>query len=154
MAAHPLRAAPAAALRLALDRLEHAGERARVVAGPRHDLRAEQIRLLLEVAAVSQQQRAEAELAALRDGRSRRAADHRAADAPAIWPSCSQGFCAFDALAVPCRSSTWDSSCAITPTTSPSAAAASNMPRWTNIGPPGSANALISFRFTGVNEYS
>ena len=28
------------------------------------------------------------------------------------------------------------------------------MPRCTNIGPPGSANALISFRFTGVNEYS
>ena len=24
----------------------------------------------------------------------------------------------------------------------------------TNIGPPGSANALMSFRFTGVNEYS
>ena len=42
----------------------------------------------------------------------------------------------------------------MTPTTSPSAAAASNMPRWTNIGPPGSAKALISFRFTGVNEYS
>ena len=34
------------------------------------------------------------------------------------------------------------------------ARAASNMPRLTNIGPPGSANALISFRFTGVNEYS
>ena len=33
-------------------------------------------------------------------------------------------------------------------------AAASNMPRWTNIGPPGRANALISFRLTGVNEYS
>ena len=28
--------------------------------------------------------------------------------APAIWPSCSHGFCAFDALAVPCRSSTCD----------------------------------------------
>ena len=42
-------------------------------------------------------------------------------------------------------------SCAITPTTSPSAAAASNMPRWTNIGPPGSAKALIS-RLTGVND--
>ncbi len=27
------------------------------------------------------------------------------------------------------------------------------MPRLTNIGPPGSANALISFTFTGVNEY-
>ena len=33
------------------------------------------------------------------------------------------------------------------------ACAASNMPRWTNIGPPGSAKALISFKFTGVNEY-
>ena len=56
-------------------------------------------------------------------------------------------------LAVPCRSSTCASSCAITPTTSPSDDAAANMPRLTNIGPPGSANALISFTFTGVNEY-
>jgi hypothetical protein len=32
-----------------------------------------------------------------------------------------------------------------------SSAAASNMPRCTNIGPPGSANALMSFKFTGVN---
>src|SRR3982751_216275 len=73
---------------------------------------------------------------------------------PAICPSCSHGFCAFDAFAVPWRSSTCDSSWAITPTTSASTAAASNMPRLTNIGPPGSAKALISFRFTGVNEYS
>ena len=40
----------------------------------------------------------------------------------------------------------------MTPTTSPSPAAASNMPRLTNIGPPGSAKALMSFRLTGVNE--
>ena len=80
MAAHPLRCSASAALRLALDRLEHARERARVVAGSRHDLRAEQIRLLLEVAAVSQEQRAQPELAALRDGRTGRAADDGAAD--------------------------------------------------------------------------
>ena len=42
----------------------------------------------------------------------------------------------------------------MTPTTSPSPVAASNMPRLTNIGPPGSANALMSLKFTGVNEYS
>ena len=74
--------------------------------------------------------------------------------APAICPSCSHGFCALDTLAVPCRSSTCDNSCAITPATSDSEAAASNMPRLTNIGPPGNAKALISFRLTGVNEYS
>jgi hypothetical protein len=28
------------------------------------------------------------------------------------------------------------------------------IPRLTNIGPPGKANALISLRFTGVKEYS
>jgi len=61
---------------------------------------------------------------------------------------------AFDMFAVPWRNSTCDNSCAITPTTSPSDAAASNMPRLTNIGPPGSAKALISFRLTGVKEYS
>jgi hypothetical protein len=32
------------------------------------------------------------------------------------------------------------------PATSVSSAAASNMPRYTDIGPPGSANALMSFR--------
>ena len=57
--------------------------------------------------------------------------------APANWPSCSHGLCAFVALAVPWRRSTCEISCAMTPTTSPSDAAASNMPRFTNIGPPG-----------------
>ena len=79
MAAHPLRAAPTARLRLALDRLEHAGERPRIVAGPRHDLCAKQIRLSLEVAAVSQEQGAQSELAALCDCRSGCATDDRAA---------------------------------------------------------------------------
>ena len=76
--------------------------------------------------------------------------------APAMAPATAPiwNFCALVALAVPWRSSTCDSSCAITPMTSPSPWAASNMPRFTNIGPPGSAKALISFRFTGVNEYS
>ena len=41
----------------------------------------------------------------------------------------------------------------MTPTTSPSVCADSIMPRLMNIGPPGSAKALISFTFTGVNEY-
>ena len=130
-------------------------ERARVVAGPRHDLRAEEVRLLLVVAAVAEQQRAETELGAFRDVVPPSSPPTTAPPtAPAIWPSCSHGFWAFDAFAVPCRSSTRDSSCAITPATSASSAAASNMPRCTNIGPPGSANALMSFRFTGVNEYS
>src|SRR5262245_24567356 len=79
MAAHPLRPAAAARCRLAFDCLEHPGQRTRVVPGASHDLRAEQVGLLLEVAAVSQKYRAQPELAALRDGRPRRAADHRAA---------------------------------------------------------------------------
>ena len=124
-------------------------ERARVVAGPRHDLRAEEVRLLLVVAAVAEQQRAETELDAFRDVPAQLAADDRAGDLAELQPR----VLGFDAFAVPCRSSTRDSSCAITPATSASAAA-SNMPRCTNIGPPGSANALMSFRFTGVNEYS
>ena len=76
--------------------------------------------------------------------------------APAIAPAIAPiwNFLALVALAVPWRSSTWASSWAITPATSPSAVAASNIPRLTNIGPPGSAKALISFRFTGVKEYS
>ena len=41
----------------------------------------------------------------------------------------------------------------MTPATWPSVVAASIMPRLTNIGPPGKANALMSLRFTGVNEY-
>ena len=154
MAAHPLRCSPAAALRLARDRLEHVRERSRIVAGPRHDLRAEQVRLLFEVAAVSQEQRAETELAGLRDGRTGRTTDDGAADDARDLAELEPRFSAFVALAVPCRRRTCDNSCAITPTTSPSVAAASNMPRLTNIGPPGSAKALISFMLTGVNEYS
>ncbi len=69
---------------------------------------------------------------------------------PASAPSWKP--CALVAFAVPCRSSTWLSSCAMTPTTSPSECAESIIPRLMNIGPPGSANALISFTFTGVNE--
>ena len=75
VAAQPLR--PAAA-RLLLDGLEHAAEIARVVAGARHDLRAEEIGLLLVVAAVLEHRRAETELAALRDDLSPTAADHSA----------------------------------------------------------------------------
>ena len=78
VAAQPLRATAAAA-RLPLDGLEHAGERAWVVTGTRHDLHAEQVGLLLEVATVPEEQRAEAELAGLPDRRSCRPADDRAA---------------------------------------------------------------------------
>ena len=55
------------------------GEGARVVAGARHDLRAQDVGLLLEVAAVAQQQRAQPELASLGDRRSCRAADNGSA---------------------------------------------------------------------------
>ena len=50
--------------------------------------------------------------------------------APAMAPAMAPiwNFCALVALAVPWRSSTWASSWAMTPTTSPSAVAASNMP--------------------------
>ena len=55
MAAQPLRAAATA---FRLNRLEHARHVARVVAGPRHDLRAEEICLPLVFAAVLQKDRA------------------------------------------------------------------------------------------------
>ena len=71
---------PAAALGLLLDRLEHPRQIVRVVAGPRHQLRAQEVGLLLVLAAVLEQQRAEAELAALLDRRSDAPADHRAGD--------------------------------------------------------------------------
>ena len=111
-----------AVCRAELTRFDLAHERARAGRSrPAPDLRAEEVRLLLVVAAVAEQQRAETELGAFRDVPAQLAADDR--------------------------------SCAITPPTSASSAAASNMRRCTNIGPPGSANALMSFRFTGVNEY-
>src|ERR1700720_895906 len=52
---------------LLLDRLEHVGHLARVVAGARHDVGALQVRLLLVLAAESQERRAETKLRALRD---------------------------------------------------------------------------------------
>ena len=54
-------------LRLLLDRLEHPAQIERVVTRSRHDLRAEQVRLLFVLAAVFQKRRTEPELAALRD---------------------------------------------------------------------------------------
>ena len=42
----------------------------------------------------------------------------------------------------------------MTPTTSPSVFAASIIPRFTYIGPPGNAKALISFRLTTLKLYS
>ena len=60
---------------------------------------------------------------------------------------------AFVACAVPWRSATWLISCAMTPATSPSVLAASIIPRLRYIGPPGSANALISRTLTTLNVY-
>ena len=70
--------------------------------------------------------------------------------APSTWPARapSWNFWPLVACAVPCRSTTCAISCAITPAISPSDLAASIMPRCRNIGPPGSANALISRRLT------
>ena len=61
--AQPLRAARPALL---LDRLEHVGHVARVVAGARHDVRPLEVGLTLELAAEAHE-RAEAELRALRE---------------------------------------------------------------------------------------
>ena len=55
-------------------------ERARIVARARHDLRAQDVRLLFEVAAVSQHQGAEAELAPLCNGSAQRPAQHGPAE--------------------------------------------------------------------------
>ena len=66
--------------RFLLDGFEHAAEIPRVVARARHDLRAEQVGLLLVLAAVLEERRAEAELAALGDDLPPAAADHRAGD--------------------------------------------------------------------------
>ncbi len=83
MVAHPLRRAAATLL---LDRPEHARHRAGVVAGARHDLRAEDVSLLLVLAAVLQEGGAEAELSDLRDGRPGPAADDGAEDRAADLP--------------------------------------------------------------------
>src|SRR5687767_4170277 len=64
MAAQPLRRA---ATRLLLNCFEHPAEIARVVAAARHDLRAQQVCLLLVLPAVFEQPRTEAELAAFGD---------------------------------------------------------------------------------------
>src|SRR6476661_7051875 len=67
MIAHPLRAARTALL---LDRPEHIGHIAGIVAGPGHDVRAQQIGLTLVLAAEPEERGADAELRALRDHRS------------------------------------------------------------------------------------
>ena len=146
MAAQPLGSAAAALL---LDRLEHVGHLARVVAGARHDLRAQQVGLPLVLAAVLQEVGAEAELRALRDDAAGRAADDGAenlagdgADLELLTLGGLRGAVAKRDVAI---------SCAITPAISPSVFAASIIPRLRNIGPPGSANALISFWFTTSN---
>src|SRR5205807_7003854 len=73
--AQPLRAATAA---LRLDLLEHLGEVARVVACARHDLRAEQVGLLLVSTAVLERAESEADLTRAADDLTDAAADDRA----------------------------------------------------------------------------
>ena len=58
----------------------------RVVARAGHDLRAEQVGLLLEIAAVSEEQGAKPEIRALGDGRSRAPSDHGTAQLPGELP--------------------------------------------------------------------
>ena len=77
MTAHPLRCAAA---RLLLDGFKHAAEVARIIAGARHDLCAEQIRLLLVFPAVLHQPGSKSELTSLRDHVTPAAADHGAGD--------------------------------------------------------------------------
>src|SRR5262245_8302382 len=72
MAAEPLRTLPAALL---FDGPEHVGHAARVVAGARHDLRAQQVGLLLVSAAELQEVGAEPEVRPLRDDAAGDAAD-------------------------------------------------------------------------------
>ena len=110
----------------------------------------ENVGLALVFAAEAEERRAEAELRALRDHLAPAAADDRAENRAGDLADLDISG-ALLACAVPCRRTTWLSSWAITPATSPSVCAASIMPRLTNIGPPGSANALISRTFTGSN---
>ena len=90
MAAHPLGPAPSPLFDSRSIVSNILAQRARIVPGARHDLRAEEVGLLLEVAAVPQKQRAQSELAALRDRRSGRAADnratHRTSELPELQP--------------------------------------------------------------------
>ena len=86
MAAHPLRPAATAALRLPRNRFEHLRQGPRVVARAGHDLRAEQVGLLLEIAAVSEEQGAQPEIRTLGDGRSRAPSDHGTAQLPGELP--------------------------------------------------------------------
>ena len=73
MGAQPLRSARAPAL--LLDGAEHVRHPPRVVTGPRHDLRAEQVGLAFVFAAVLQEVRAEPEVGALSDDVAGGAAD-------------------------------------------------------------------------------
>src|SRR5919198_6625631 len=63
-----------------LERLEHAGHVARVVAGARHDLRSFDVGLPLVLAAEPHERGADAEPASFRDDRSNIAANERAED--------------------------------------------------------------------------
>jgi hypothetical protein len=77
MVAEPLWTTRAALL---LDRLEHTGHLERVIPGRGHDVRSQQIGLAFELAAESQECRAEPELRALRHGAANLAADDGADD--------------------------------------------------------------------------
>ena len=148
MAAQPLGPAAAAALRL--DRLEHRRHVARIVAGARHDLRAQSVGLTFVLAAVFRNAAPNPNSADRQDLTS---VPPRIA--PAICPIIEPTWyvVALPACAVPCRSATWLISCASTPAISPSFLAAWIIPRLTYIGPPGSANALRSLTLTTSNEY-
>ena len=148
MIAQPLGSAVAAASR---DGLEHVGHLPRIVSGACHDLRAKQVRFALVATAVLHEVRAEANLRPLGDraaGTGRRPSiresaprSRRVETSAPWWPSGS----------VPQHDVTEfvrHHAChlAVVP-------AASSIPRFRNIGPPGSANALISRRSTTWNVY-
>ena len=119
MVAHKLRTTAAA---LFLDPLEHVHQIEWVVSGTRHQLNAQQVGLLLVLATVTKKVRAQAKLGALRDhlpdvaanDGSRNRAGHGA----------NREGLRFGRRGGPCRRITWLSSCARTPATSPSTAAA------------------------------
>jgi hypothetical protein len=100
VAAHPLRAAAATALRLALDRLEHPGELPRIVAARAMTAPSRSAAVL----AATSQRGAEPNWR-LRDHAADGPPDHRAANGASELPSCSHGFCA-RGVGVPYRNST------------------------------------------------
>ena len=145
MAAQPLRRRAVAFL---LNRLEHVRQVARVVAGPRHQLRAEQVRLLLVFAAYfSSHMRTE--LRSLGNRLTPTAADHRAGNGSRQRTELESLRLGRVRRAVPKE----DVRQFVGHHADDFAFGVGRVEHaLTNIGPPGSANALMSFRFTGVND--